>query len=148
MLNELYLIKMKELKDNLDFFSTITQSTLSAFHISGVDNDLYENIESLKRCANNIKIKTLITIEKTDQNNFKRIFSDGSEDIVTEENILEPSLYENSLINDKLNIIPDPITSIKLNKIIKINNKKISTPIEKMFFGLSNFNAPAEGAEI
>nr|WOF72287.1 accessory subunit of RNA polymerase [Saccharomycopsis crataegensis] len=139
---------MKELKENLDFFSDITQSTLSAFHISGVDNDLYENIENLRRCANNIKTKTLVTIERTDQNIFKRFFTDGTEDEVEEDYVLEPALYEESLINNKLNITPDPITSIKSNKIIKINDKKISTPIEHMFFSSANFNAPQQGAEI
>jgi hypothetical protein len=41
-----------QLKKNLEFFAAVTQRTLSAFHVAGIDTSLTEEIDHLRDCLN------------------------------------------------------------------------------------------------
>nr|WOL75528.1 accessory subunit of RNA polymerase [Saccharomycopsis selenospora] len=130
------LVKMKQdLVDNLNYFSNITQQTLSAFHISGLDNDLYKDIEELKRSVNNSNQKTLKTVKfNSKTNKYIRYFEDDSTDEVEEDEVLDPVYYKESEISKKLSHKPSPIMSIKLSKLHVTKDNEINTCLEQMFF--------------
>lgn len=129
---------MDNILENLNYFSEVTQRTLSAFHISGTDDNLISEIDDIKRFVSKSKLKKLIKIEKISNNKFKRYFSDNSFDIVDEENIMSPSYYQTrdyEIIEKALSQTVTPISSIKLNNnIILVKDKKIEKPSEIIFF--------------
>lgn len=125
----------EDLLDNLEFFSNITQETLSAFHISGVDSDLYENVQELKRAITKSTTRKLKNIVHDKENNkYIRYFTDGFVDKVDDTDVNTPSHYENSEIFKRLVHKPNPITSIKLGKIETIRNRNVHSTIERLFF--------------
>lgn len=130
---------MDNIQKNLDYFKTLTQRTLSAFHLSGTEESYIDEIAILKRIIHNVKYKTLVTIEPLENNKIKKIFSDSSFEICTEDDILNPSLYvfddEFNIIIDALNRNITPILSLRLgNEIILVDNKEIKEISEKIFF--------------
>jgi len=131
---------MDNIQKNLDYFKSLTQRTLSAFHVSGTEDSLIDEIAVLKRILNNVKYKTLVTIEFIEnENKYKKIFSDNSFEICEEEELLTPSLYEIdeefNLIIEALNRDITPILSLRLgNNIIEVENKPITEISEKIFF--------------
>lgn len=129
---------MDNILENLNYFSEVTQRTLSAFHISGTDDTLISEIDDIKRFITKSKIKKLVKVEKLSSNNFKRYFSDDSYDIVNEENIMTPAYYQTKdyeIIEKALSQTITPVSSIKLdNNIMLIKNKKIEKPSEIIFF--------------
>lgn len=127
----------KDILENLNYFSEITQRTLSAFHTFDNTGDLQNEVESLKRFVSNIKVKKLVKAKKLDNDKYQRFFIDGSTDIV--EDILEPAFYTNdfdfSLIEYALAQSLNPINSIKLqNDIENVRDKKIEKASEIIFF--------------
>ena len=129
-----YNYHQKAILDNLNYFSNITQDTLSAFHFSGIDSELYETIEELKRALLNKKERTLKTVIYENKK-YKRIFTDGHFDIVDENKLFEPSLYKQNVeLLSKLNKKPTPLTSIKLGEIKCTSSPvKISNIVEELF---------------
>lgn len=124
---------------NLNYFSEITQRTLSAFHFSGTDSTLEDEVEELKRFVSKNRFKKLIKIDILDDNRYCRHFSDGSKDIVDEEDINTKVAYEKNelfeVIDRALSKDISPIMSIKLSRNIQlVENKKIENPSEKIFF--------------
>ena len=85
---------MDNILENLNYFSELTLRTLSAFHISGTDDNLISEIDDIKRFITKSKVKKLIKVENLSNNKFKRYFSDNSIDIVDEENIISPAYYQ------------------------------------------------------
>ncbi|AOA65365.1 GQ67_03002T0 (plasmid) [Komagataella phaffii] len=127
----------QDILDNLEYFSEVTQKTLSAFHVSGTDVTLVEEMEEIKRFVTNAKTKKVLTIQYEGKK-FKRIFTDGSFDIVEESRIMEPAYYTSkgyTLIEKALSQKMSPVACIKgNNKIEKIPFKEIEKPSEKIFF--------------
>lgn len=143
MLNSMFYVmllksKMNKIKDNLDYFSDLTQRTLSAFHISGTDITLIDEITQIKKYLNNYNTRILVTIEKIDNNTFKRIFMDSHEDIVTLNELESPSYYEDNtikIINNALSTELSPIVNLRYGKKIKLVEKKpIESISEYLFF--------------
>lgn len=129
---------MDSILENLNYFSEVTQRTLSAFHISGTEDDLTSEIDDIKRFITKSKVKKLIKVENLSNNKFKRYFSDNSTDIVNEENIMSPAYYQTKdyeIIEKALSQTITPVSSIKLNNNIMLTrNKKIEKPSEIIFF--------------
>lgn len=126
---------MSEILDNLNFFSKITQDTLSAFHFTGIDSEIYKNIEELKRAVISKKTRVLKTMTyNPETNTYKRIFTDDYEDEVSERDINSLSfLPMNETLLEKLNKNPSPISSIRLNNISTSEPKPISNILEQLF---------------
>lgn len=129
----------KDILDNLDFFSNLTQKTLSAFHLSGTENDIYNEVKSLEDLLRNSRKRKLIKVEVLGSDSFKRYFSDDFTDIVSFNNLNSPSYTELSEefahIDILLNKKYSPILSLRLGKeIVTTDFIEISSPIEKIFF--------------
>lgn len=124
---------------NLEYFSEVTQRTLSAFHVSGTDDSLVEEMESIRRFITNARTKKLVSIER-EGNKFKRYFTDGSSDLVDFENISEPTYYEDdkfdfSIIENAMKQTISPISTLKVgNNIELVKDKKIERASEIIFF--------------
>lgn len=126
----------------MDYFSTLTQMTLSAFHKAGIDSTLDQEISSIKDAVNkNKELKLVDAILMEDKDYVKRIFIDGSEDIC-----LKTELYSvkeacvNILENDVLKCLlteASPVSRMywsRYCKRMKVERKKIDTLSEKLFF--------------
>lgn len=129
---------LNEIVDNLEFFSELTQKSLSAFHLTASDES-YEDSKYLKNLISKNRKRVLVKIEIKGSNSYKRYFSDGFSDIVNYENIKSPSHVplseEAERINNILLIDYAPILTLKLGREIKENDwKDIESPIEKLFF--------------
>lgn len=129
----------EDILNNLNYFSEVTQRTLSAFHTFGSDASLIDEINSIKRFITNAKVKKLVKVKRIENEKFIRYFSDNSSDIVDLEDLSKPAYYENkydfSVIEKALSQDINPISSLKLsNSIEHIKNKKIEKPSEIIFF--------------
>lgn len=127
---------MEDIQNNLDYFSELTQRTLSAFHISGTDVSLINEIQQVKRYVANYKSRILITVEEH-EGKYKRFFHDGFEDIVDKAHIKKPSYYEDEgirIIEEGLNRKLGPITAIKYGDIDTSPRKPIELISERLFF--------------
>lgn len=85
-----YLLK------SMDYFSTITQHTLSAFHKAVIDPTMNEEMEDLKKSLRKkIQLKLIdarpLSQELGDNSSclYERLFDDGSKDIVRKEEIFD-----------------------------------------------------------
>jgi hypothetical protein len=123
------------IKANLNYFSTLTQKTLSAFHVSGSNSTIDDEIDSIKNI--NKKYKKLIDVEIDDDGNYKRYFADGTSDIVPEDMVLKKHAMESNIDPVVFNALKQqmsPISTIKSSKIIEVEDKEISRPTEIIFF--------------
>nr|CAJ57281.1 putative RNA-polymerase subunit [Millerozyma acaciae] len=133
-----------EVIENLNYFSELTQRTLSAFHLAATEDTLDEDMTYISILINNSIKKKIVNFEFNNDGTFTRIFSDGTRDNVTLSNINNQSTITFNDDYIKIRNILDkqitPITSIKLDKNIKITDdfKSIEKPSEKIFF-LNNF---------
>lgn len=124
--------------NSLDYFSVLTQRTLSAFHLSGTNDSLSDDMDEIKRFITKSKVRKLITVIQ-EGDKYKRFFEDGYVDYVDLENIITPSYFEikeeHKMIENALMAEVTPIVSLKLdNDIICVDNKSIEKPSEKIFF--------------
>lgn len=123
-----------EILENLDYFSSLTQETLSAFHFSGIDSSLYEDIEDLKKTLLKTKHRVLITASwNSETKKYKRVFQDGFVDEVDESDLRTPSVFSDTPLSIKLSEKPSPIYSIKMGELIYVNQKDITSVLEKLF---------------
>lgn len=127
-----------EIIENFEYFSGLTQKTLSAFHISGINNDLSYEIENVKKYLNENKYKIIKNVSKTEDNKYIRYFTDGSSDIVEFEFLEKPvkvNISNIDIIDKALSKELNPISSLKYNKTItETYHKEIVTATEKLFF--------------
>lgn len=129
----------QDILDSLDFFSNLTQKTLSAFHLTGLKNDLYEEIKLLEELLNKSKKRKLVKVKIKGPDIYTRYFSDGFIDEVPFEDLQKESFKNLSTdllkIESILNRDFSPILSLRLgNEIIECEFKPIDKPIEKLFF--------------
>lgn len=129
----------EEVLDSLDFFSNLTQRTLSAFHLTVADDDLYEEIKLLENILINSRKRKLVNAKVSGQGYVDRFFSDGYQDNVLLSDIMKPSYInltpELSKIDSLLNRDFVPILSLRLGRNIIVSDfKEIKSPIEKIFF--------------
>lgn len=139
------ILKMNnEVIENLNYFSELTQRTLSAFHLAATEDNLDEDMSYISMLVNNSIKKKIVNFEINDDGTFTRIFSDGTKDIVSLSDINKQSTINFNDDYIKIRSILDkqitPITSIKLDKNISITSdfKTIDKPSERIFF-LNNF---------
>ena len=127
-----------EILTNLEFFSSLTQRTLSAFHLSGTDETLELDINSLKKYLTTTKHKVIKTVNKIENDKYLRIFTDDSTDIVKFKDLNKPCLTTMPLIpiiDKALDLTYNPISHIKYgSSIIETHNKKIESSVEYLFF--------------
>lgn len=129
----------KCLRQNMRYFSEITQKTLSAFHKAGIDASLLDEITHLKlSLRSKIELK-LIDVKPVDDK-YKRIFSNGHTDIVNFLNIMDPVFIDNNSNDFIKSIIKNevsPITKMGMSTkiaIINTDRKPINRLSEQLFF--------------
>jgi hypothetical protein len=144
-----------KIKENLDFFSELTQRTLSAFHTQGpsIENDedlentklgetsLDEEIATLKRFITNSNVKKIRKIDRVGQD-YIILFTDGSKHTCK----YTSELYSNFEYDktDKFDVVEkafsskiSSVTSIRLGNDIKVaKDQSISRPSERIFFSI------------
>lgn len=128
-----------EILDNLNYFSELTQRTLSAFHLTGTEDSLNEDIVKINNLLKKSRKRKLISVDKTNNNKFVRYFEDGFSDIVELEHISDECFIELDeeyiRIDEILNKTFTPINSLRLgNEIIQTDFISISKPSEIIFF--------------
>lgn len=128
-----------EILDNLNYFSELTQRTLSAFHLTGTEDSLNEDILKINNLLKKSRKRKIISVDKTNNNKFVRHFEDGFSDVVDLEHISDEcfiDLDEEYIRIDKiLNKTLTPINSLRLgNEIIQTDFISISKPSEIIFF--------------
>nr|CAC08227.1 putative RNA-polymerase subunit [Schwanniomyces etchellsii] len=128
----------EEILNNLNFFSNLTQKTLSAFHLTASDEGI-EDAKLLEDLLLKSRKRKLVKVEIISSNLYKRYFSDDFTDIVEFDNLTLPSYITKSTetlkIDKILNKPYSPILTLRLGNDIKtIDFKPIETPIEKLFF--------------
>lgn len=128
-----------EILDNLNYFSELTQRTLSAFHLTGTEDSLNEDILKINNLLKKSRKRKIISVDKTNNNKFVRHFEDGFSDIVDLEHISDECFIELDeeyiRIDEILNKTLTPINSLRLgNEIIQTDFISISKPSEIIFF--------------
>lgn len=141
MLTKLKMVSetAKRLSNNLEYFSKLTQRTLSAFHVVDKEDNIFDEIEGLKRIINKTIIKKLVKVEELENKLFIKTYSDGSQETVEEKDIETPCFYDYneldySIIKEALLTQASPITNMKLNKFNENARKAIERPSEIIFF--------------
>jgi hypothetical protein len=128
----------------LEFFSELTQTTLSAFHKGGTTTELNDDIADLKRFITHAKYKQIARIDPvpTSVNQVTLVFTDGSTKVVdqSENMISHKHEYEHNpqfdIIKTALEQEMSPITALKLSKEIKlVDHAPIKRASERIFFG-------------
>lgn len=128
-----------EILDNLNYFSELTQRTLSAFHLTGTEDSLNEDILKIINLLKKSRKRKIISVDKTNNNRFVRHFEDGFSDIVDLEHISDECFIELDeeyiRIDEILNKTLTPINSLRLgNEIIQTDFISIYKPSEIIFF--------------
>lgn len=125
---------------SLLYFSGITQRTLSAFHKAGIDMALLDEINDLKSHITKPKPLILYNAIPINKNQYKRIFTNGHNDIVDKSNLFKPAYLINDDIFELDNLMNDSISPIsKMGLTLKLNTinthrKIITLPTECIFF--------------
>lgn len=128
------------INDNIDYFSDLTQRTLSAFHLSGTESTLDSEIAAIKRFITNSKYKRIYSIEESEDSKYvTRFFTDGSSDVVKCTDVLTPAHYTIDALHEPiaefLEMELTPIIDLKLSSNINTSDfKKIERYSEKIFF--------------
>ena len=126
----------KEILDGFNFFSDITQRTLSAFHLSATEDGTVEDINEMRKIL--VNKRKLVTCVKEGVL-YRRIFSDGYEDVVEFKNIKDECEIE---ISTEFNKIKERINGDNKSEISKLKEgeinecefKEIDKLGEKIFF--------------
>lgn len=128
------------IKQNLDFFSELTQRTLSDFHVTNTSESLTNEIDEVKRFLTKAKFKKLWKVEESKENidNIILFFKDGTQYEIDADDSLIKEYDKNDeykLIDECLSKKRNPITNLRFtNKIENVDFKDIETPGEKIFF--------------
>lgn len=129
---------MKDMKEVMDKFSELTQQTLSLFHLTGTDSEIDSEMEEIIRILQNKRNKKIISAISNKDGSFTRIFEDGSTDECKFEDIKKEVCFkvgeENQEIINILNKEGTPLALIRNSKIKLVENKKIESAVERMFF--------------
>lgn len=130
---------MNNIQDVMNFFSELTQKTLSAFHLSNNDDTIYDEVESIKRLLTNVVKKKIVTVTLNDDNTYTRYFIDGTSDNVDFNDVMKVKQWENTSdyqkIKDLLDKPKSNIVNLKLSKDIPLVDwKETETPTEKLMF--------------
>lgn len=107
----------------MDYFSEVTQSTLSAFHKAGIDTVINEEIDLLKQSFRTSRALVLKDAIPLQDNLIKRIFVDDSSDVVAPENLYTPKMVAVNL-ESKANIILSTALGGELSPISKLSQAK------------------------
>ena len=110
----------------MNIFSSITQETLSAFHVAGTGKDVNHLLRRIRILSKETtQHKNLLRIEKIKGKKVKRFFKDGYIDIVDEENLLDDINIANEANEDSRVVEVLKYNGLKPKSLImKIKNKK------------------------
>lgn len=107
----------------MDYFSAVTQNTLSAFHRAGIDTVLSEEIDLLRESFRSPKPLVLREAIPLPNDLIKRIFTDDSWDEVPAEELYTPKLPEVTLTSQAKTLISHALAQ-ELSPISKLSQAR------------------------